>query len=122
MKMKMEKPELEVVRFRTADVIATSDEAAGPSFQSLTAGETYYVRSSEAKAAGETYWALDFMKFATGVYNGSTIPIEGTGGKVSDNFGSNTDHLYAWYDNGQWWTEGKTPADYNGNWRVNNNT
>ena len=115
--MKMEKPTVEAVRFQSSDVIATS--GGGNPYANLGNGR-YSVLRSEADQAGMTYYGrTDTSNW--GVY--FTIEDGALDGDALTQKGFRTDDMYAWFNAGQWQTEGKKVGDYgysiisSDNWR-----
>ena len=103
--MKMEKPVLEVVRFNTGDVIATS----GGIFANLNQSKCYSALRTEAAEAGMNYdysggASLNFVDF---YWNN---PYPGFVAVAKDEM--NINHYYAWFNNGQWQTDDKEVTDY----------
>ena len=99
---------LEVIRFESEDIIATSGAFL------LTSGETYVTPYDEYIQSGNVYnYEYDFLRF---LYN----PGEENHMAVYGAFGSNSTvsnkYNYAWYDCGSstWYTENKTKGSYGG--------
>ena len=96
---------LEVARFRSEDVIASS-----PVF--LTAGQSYVTRLTEYQESGSVYnYSYDVVRF---VYNPGEEDHMAVYGAGSFSTKALNKYVYAWYDGGRsaWVTEEKTKGEY----------
>ncbi len=111
--MKMEKPMVEAVRFNSADVIATSGGGAPLPDGASPLGNNYYNSlRSEANEAGLTYTVSDTDdEFVYFQYNAKTKTALNP--RTINAMASG--YCYAWFQNGQWWTENKGIQEYGKN-------
>ena len=102
----MEKAFVEVVRFNTEDVIATSGGVVSP-YANLTAGSYYSTLASEAVEGGLPDSAnanYNFYKFR--FLGNDRLEDGGTIDKLYSNY------IYTWFDNDQWWTADNHSVGY----------
>lgn len=116
--MKMNKPELSVVRFSAEDVIATSGAIkVGYSLPKKSGYVDYAVLKTEAEEAGLTFINPDpiwqWFRYEDGKITRGPNPY------VNGAYGTD---FYAFYDEGQWWTEGKQISQYVNNDGLSNTT
>lgn len=115
--MKMNKPELSVVRFSAEDVIATSGAKVGYLLPIKSNYVDYAVLTTEAKEAGMTPNNPDpiwqWFRYQDGEITRGPNPYVN---------GAYTTDTYAFYDEGQWWTEGKQISQYVNNDGLSNKT
>ena len=117
------KPIVQIIRFQEQDVIATSGGGTPVGAYSLSTriGDYYGCLRTEADEArmnyDEKYSSHQFVYFH---YNASTSQFIDAQTAYALYSG---DH-YAWYSNGQWWTENKDVSEYGynlkstANWRT----
>ena len=115
--MKMNKPELSVIRFSAEDVIATSGAKVGYPLPIKSDLVDYAVLKTEAEEAGMSFINPDpiwqWFRYIDGEIT------RGPNGYPSGAYLTDT---YAFYDEGQWWTEGKKISQYVSNDGLSNTT
>ena len=100
----MNKPEMEVVRFKSDDIIVASGNAQ------LATGFTYYTIYPESVEA----FGSDTEAEKHGFNWARISKYSGTWYRSTDKLGTNANISipYAWYNDGQWYTEEKKVNDY----------
>ena len=100
----MNKPEMEVVRFKSDDIIVASGNAQ------LATGWSYFTIYPESKEAfgSDTEAEKNGANWAMIFKSGDTWNKANMKKKENDNIPQN----YAWYNNGEWYTEEKSVNAY----------